>query len=68
MIKLYQRPRDIPTILHALARALNSALCCFLFTPTFHASSDRSALSLSDCPENRSRRIPRAGPFRQMLS
>src|SRR6201993_1883481 len=37
-------------------RALKSALCCFLFTPTSHASLDRSALSLSDCPENRSRR------------
>jgi hypothetical protein len=37
-------------------RLLNSALCCFLFTPTSHASLDRSALSLSDCPENRSRR------------
>ena len=29
-------------------------------TPTSHASLDRSALSLSDCPENRSRRKPRA--------
>src|SRR5205807_2374112 len=38
------------------ARALNSALCCFLFTPTSHASFDRSAPSLFDCPENRSRR------------
>src|ERR1700733_13555540 len=37
-------------------RALNSALCCFLFTPTSHASLDRSALSLSPCPENRRRR------------
>src|SRR5271165_4024722 len=37
-------------------RALKSALCCFLFAPTSHASLDRSALSLSDCPENRSRR------------
>src|SRR3954466_10023747 len=26
------------------ARALNSALCCFLFTPTSHAPLDRSAL------------------------
>ena len=37
-------------------RALNSALCCFLFTPTSHASLDWSALSLYRCPENRSRR------------
>src|SRR5712671_6047194 len=37
-------------------RALKSALCCFLFTPTFHASLDRSAFSLSHCPKNRSRR------------
>src|SRR6266480_5952928 len=44
------------------ARALNSALCCFLFTPTSHTSLDRSALSLFDCPENRSRRIHHAAP------
>src|SRR5208337_1005643 len=37
-------------------RALNSALCCFLFTLTSHASLDRSALSLSDYPKNRGRR------------
>jgi hypothetical protein len=37
-------------------RALNSALCCFLFTPTSHAPLDRSAFSLSRCPEIRSRR------------
>src|ERR1700733_5404122 len=37
-------------------RALNAALGWFLFTPTSHASLDRSALSLSDCPKNRSRR------------
>src|SRR5205085_10161531 len=28
-------------------RALNSALCCFLFMPTSHAPLDRLALSLS---------------------
>src|SRR6266436_179902 len=38
-------------------RALKAALCCFLFTPTSHASLDRSAFSLSHCPKNRSRRI-----------
>src|SRR6202521_3126848 len=37
-------------------RALKAALCCFLFTPTSHASLDRSAFSLSHCPKNRSRR------------
>jgi hypothetical protein len=37
-------------------RALNSALCCFLFTPTSHAPLDRSAFSLSRCPKIRSRR------------
>jgi hypothetical protein len=35
---------------------LKAALCCFLFIPTSQASLDRSALSLFDCPENRSRR------------
>jgi hypothetical protein len=35
---------------------LNSALCCFLFMPTFHAPLDRLAFSLSRCPKNRSRR------------
>jgi transposase len=34
-------------------RAFKSALCRFLFTPTSHASLDRSALCLSHCPENR---------------
>ena len=37
-------------------RALNSALCCFLFTPTSYAPLDRSAFSSSRCPKNRSRR------------
>src|SRR5947209_18981733 len=37
-------------------RALNSALCCFLFMPTSHAPLDRLAFSLSRCPKNRSRR------------
>jgi len=35
---------------------LNSALCCFLFTPTSHAPLDRSAFSLSCRPKIRSRR------------
>ena len=39
-------------------RALNSALCCFLFTPTSHAPLDRSAFSLSRCPKIRRRRTP----------
>src|SRR5205814_5379162 len=37
-------------------RALNSALCCFLFMPTSHAPLDRLAFSLSRCPKIRSRR------------
>jgi hypothetical protein len=37
---------------------LKAALCCFLLTPTSHASLDRSAFSLSHCPKNRSRRRP----------
>ncbi|MGH7122374.1 MAG: hypothetical protein ACREFP_25850, partial [Acetobacteraceae bacterium] len=37
-------------------RALKSAPRCFLFTPTSHASLDRSALSLSHCPENQRHR------------
>src|SRR5947209_3827623 len=37
-------------------RALNSALCCFLFIPTSHAPLDRLAFSLSRCPKIRSRR------------
>src|SRR4029079_17234812 len=44
-------------------RALNSALCCFLFAPTSYASLDRSALSLFDCPENRSRRTLPLNPL-----
>jgi hypothetical protein len=36
-------------------RALNSALCCFLFIPTSHAPLDRLAFSLSRCPKIRSR-------------
>src|SRR5271169_2646004 len=37
-------------------RALNAALCCFLFIPTSHTPLDRSAFSLSRCPKIRSRR------------
>src|SRR3984893_2035335 len=42
-------------------RALNSALCCFLFMPTSHILLDRSAFSLSRCPKIRSRRNLRVG-------
>src|ERR1700686_1743931 len=51
----HARPRPSP------GQALKAALCCFLFTPTSHASLDRSAFSLSHCPKNRSRRIGTVG-------
>src|SRR6516165_2858452 len=49
-----RRPVDIPAPPRRAGgfwRALNSAPCCFLFTPISHASLDRSAFSLSRRPK-----------------
>src|SRR5258706_11470011 len=56
--KFYRQLRQglLPESAAIATRALNSALCCFLFTPTSHAPLDRSAFSLSRCPKIRSRR------------